>query len=228
MKTYRIAIPALSSAAFLTLLSCNTEDPSAAGETQRNLAAALAKNSSLEKEVASLTELLQQAQQSVAEAESMKMPTRAEIEKSLAIEGTKLQQVARDLHPDSKVEGFGTFDLNIPSFEPPFSCKAKVQLRDPSGKAKTLYWIGNATMKGEWKFEQAENLEPTPVVKEIPANVAAPAPVHDIPMTDPLIPGKGASQPDAPSSQPKQAEPEKPKVKYDIPLDNPVLKPKGR
>ena len=113
MKTYRIAIPALSSAAFLTLLSCNTEDPSAAGETQRNLAAALAKNSSLEKEVASLTELLQQAQQSVAEAESMKMPTRAEIEKSLAIEGTKLQQVARDLHPDSKVEGFGTFDLNI-------------------------------------------------------------------------------------------------------------------
>lgn len=226
MKKHRIAIPALSTAALLTLFSCNTDDPSAAGELQRNLAAALAKNSNLEKEVASLTEQLQQAQQSGAEAESMKMPTRAEIEKSLAIEGTKLQQIARDLHPDSKVEGFGTFDLNIPSFETPFSCKAKVQLRNPSGQAKTLYWIGNATIKGEWKFEQAENLEPAPVVKEVPA--PTPAPVHDIPMTDPLIPGKGTSQPAPPSSQPKQAEPEKPKVKYDIPLDNPVLKPRGR
>lgn len=232
MKMLRSITPLFTLTAILSLNSCKTEDPSAAGEIQRDLAQAIAKSKELEEEVASLTEQLELAQKSSAKAETMKMPTRAEIEQSLAIEGTKLQQVARDLYPDSKVASFGTFDLDIPSFEAPFSCKAKVQMLDPSGVLKTLYWTGNANMKGEWKFEKAENLEPqlptndTPPVEQ-PDQKIVDNPDYDIPLTDP-IKGQGQGQGDSNKQTPKPKAPEPPEVEYDITLDNPLMGPKGR
>lgn len=224
---------ALTAGTILALTSCETHDPSAMGEIQRDLAEALAKSDRLEQEVTSLTEQLEEARsQPAPEPESLKMPAREDIEKSLAIEATKLQQAARDLHPSATVEGFSTFDLNIPSFETPFSCKAKVLLREPSGGLRTLYWTGVANMKGEWKFVKAENLEPPPPPddqggsREDPAKVK---PNYDIPLDNP-IEQPGSLTPNNPNSNitPKPAQPKKPEVKYDIPLDNPVLKPGGR
>jgi hypothetical protein len=249
MKTKRIALSAVSSVAFLAVLSCETHDPSAIGEIQRDLAEALAKNTRLEQEISSLNDQLDEAKRQPApEPESAKMPSREVIEKSLAIEATKLQQSARNLHPNAQVEGISTFDLNIPSFETPFSCKAKVTLRDPSGSLKTLYWIGNANIKGEWKFEAAENLEPTLAAgnqaQQNPVNgqntnsgntKPAPAqpekPKYDIPLDNPVMNPPGSVAPQNPNSitkpaPPAPAQPEKPK--YDIPLDNPVMKPRGR
>jgi len=205
MRTKRVVTYfALSTAFILACVSCNTEDPSAAGELQRDLAEALAKNLRLQEDVASLTQQLDAEKQSGAEAESMKMPTSAEIEQGLAIEGTKLKEEARKLHPNATVKSYTTLDLVIPSFETPFSCKVKVELLEPSGESKTVYWTGKATMKGEWKFEKAANLERTDTKP-------------DIPLVDPVIEPR------------KQAPaPEKPEIKYDIPLKDPVLGPGSR
>lgn len=220
MKTKSLALPAV----FLAILSCETHDPSALGELQRDLAEAVAKNTRLEEEISSLTDQLEEAKrQPVAEPEKVELPSRQEIEQSLAIEGTKLQQAARDLHPSAQVEGFSTFDLNIPSFETPFSCKAKVVLREPSGVAKTLYWVGKANMKGEWTFEKAENLEPDPVVSNQGTRQPNNDTKVDIPLTAPLDIPNNTPAPPAPPAPPKKPEP-----KYDIPLDNPVMKPRGR
>lgn len=228
MNSNRIVLPALTAATFMALFSCETQDPSALGEIQRDLAEAMAKNTRLEEEVSSLSDQLEEAKRQPApEPETVKLPKREEIEKFLAIEGTKLQQAARDIHPNAQVEGFSTFDVKIPSFETPFSCKAKVTLREPSGSAKTLYWIGKANMKGEWTFEKSENLEPA--LAQNPGTNQTKQPSNDteidITLTDPVI------TPDKPAPKPAPAQPEQPKkpeVKYDIPLDNPVMKPGGR
>ena len=234
MKTHRIVIPAITYTAILSLLSCNTEDPSAIGEIQRDLAESVAKNSRLEEEITSLTEQLQLVQKSGAEAGGMKMPTRAEIEQSLAIDGTRLKDAARELHPAANVESYRTFDLKIPSFEMPFSCIAEIQLREPSGKSTTLYWTGKANMKGEWQFDRAENLVAKATTSQ-PNTAAHPQQPkeefeHDIPLVDPLIQPPGSVASGAETNQPKQpaSAPENPKVQYDIPLDNPVMRPKGR
>jgi hypothetical protein len=228
MKMLNYLMPLLPMAVILSLNSCKTEDPSAMDEIQRDLAQAIAKSKKLEQEVASLTEQLDQAHKSSAKAESMKMPTAAEIEQSLAIEGTKLQQIARSQHPDSKIASFEFFDLDIPSFDTPFSCNAKVELIDPSGVLETLYWSGYANMKGEWKFEEAEHIEShltkndtSPVIQPEPDNKKDSS--FDMTLEKPI---DGHS--DINKQEPNPKPPELPETKYDIRFDNPLMGPKGR
>lgn len=225
MKTLRPTLAAITSVAFLALFSCETQDPSAIGEIQRDLAEALANNIRLEDEVASLTEQLEHARnQPAAEPQNLEIPTREEIEKSMVIEATKLQQTARELHPNSEVKGLSTFDLKIPSFDTPFSCKAEIVLREPSGKIEKLYWIGNANMKGEWTFEKTGNLKPDTLANNQDNSQASDKSNHDIPLIDPIMKPKNSTA-DAPNVQRAPEQPKKPDVKYDIPLDNPVMKP---
>lgn len=180
----------------------------------------MAKNIRLEEEITGLKTELDEAHAKTREIEAVnvKMPTTAEIESKLDLEGAKLKDDARQQFPKAKVESFGTWDLNIPSFERPFSCKAKVVIKEAGGSLKTLYWTGSANMKGEWTFAKAENLEPK---KEEPVVVQVAPPKIETPAVVPEPP-KPPAQPKPPPVR------EKPKPKYDIELNNPVMGPGSR
>jgi len=218
------------SIAFSLVSSCNPQDPSALSETQKALAEAMAKNINLAEELAQLKTELEEAKAKASQSEAVKMPSRAEVEKMLDLEGSKLKETARDQSPGSEVVSFGTWDLNIPSFERPFSCKAKLVLKDSSNLSKTLYWVGSANIKGEWTFTQAENLEPerlAQVIEEPKAPSRADAgtgrrngPGED---RDSTIEPDGQKHGNGPP--PAQ---EKPTPEYDIPLDKPVMGPGAR
>ncbi len=215
MKLAPVSLATLAALACLLSVSCNSADPSALSEGQKALAEAMAKNMRLEEEIAGLKTELEDARTKTSQVEAVKMPTIAEIESKLDLEGAKLKDDARQQFPKAKVESFGTWDLNIPSFDRPFSCKAKVVIKESSGSLRTLYWTGSANMKGEWIFETAENLEPKkaePAVVEV-----APPPVES-----------PAVAPAAPKPPPPPPVREKPKPKYDIQLDNPVMGPGAR
>jgi hypothetical protein len=217
MKLAPVSLATLAATACLLSVSCNSADPSAISEGQKALAEAMAKNIRLEEEIAGLRTELEEARTKTTQVEAVKMPTISEIESKLDLEGAKLKDDARQQFPKAKVESFGTWDLNIPSFDRPFSCKAKVVIKESSGSHRTLYWTGSANMKGEWIFETAENLEPK---KAEPAVVqVAPPPVESPPVESPAV------APVAPKPPPVR---EKPKPRYDIQLDNPVMGPGAR
>ncbi|MEI6653858.1 MAG: hypothetical protein WCP45_03755 [Verrucomicrobiota bacterium] len=225
----------------LLLPSCNSEDPSAMREGQKTLAEALAKNSRLEAEIANLkAELdkevprlkaeLDEAKSKIKSSEPVKMPGVSEIERSLDLEGSKLKEEARQQVQGATVESFSTADLTIPSFERPFSCKAKAVLKEANGTRRTLYWTGSANLKGEWKFTKSDNWEPKPVAVEPPKVAAGDS--SRVSLSDPEPPG-GAKDNPAPIPQPVRPPPvkpppEKPKPAYDIPLDRPVMGPGSR
>jgi hypothetical protein len=238
----------------VVLPSCNPEDPSAVREGQKLMAETLAKNAKLEEEIVSLkAELenggtkqkaesdqdvlklkadleeakarLEDARASLTKSESVKMPSAAEIEKKLDLEGSKLKEEARQQYKGATVVGFSTADLIIPSFERPFSCKAKVTLREPSGTQRTLYWTGTASMKGEWTFTKSDSWE-SKAASADPVNTAAnTTPSPEPPQVKPTPPVR----PDPPPVRPEPPQiKEKPKPKYDIQLDNPVMGPGAR
>lgn len=219
------------SMAFFLISSCNPQDPSALSENQKALAEAMAKNINLAEELAQLKIQLEEAQAKASQSEAVKMPSRAEVEKMLDLEGSKLKETAREQSPGSEVVSFGTWDLNIPSFERPFSCKAKLVLKGPNNSSQTLYWVGSANIKGEWTFTQTENLEPeriAQVIEEPKALSRADAgtgrndPGED---RDPTIEPDGQKRDNGSPPPPAQ---EKPTPRYDIPLDKPVMGPGAR
>ena len=210
--------------------SCNPDDPSALSENQKTLDVAIAKNKGLENELAGLKAELAEAKSTISQSKAVEMPTAAEIESKLDLESTKLKEEARRQIPNSKVESFGTWDLDIPSFDRPFSCKAKVVLKQASGEIQTLYWTGSANMNGEWSFSRAKNLETKQaslVSKDDPAE-SKPSefepPVLRKAVADEQVKGGNENGRDKPT--PPAVEKSKPK--YDIPLDNPVLGPGTR
>ena len=183
-----------------------------------------------------------------AKAEEPKMPSAAEVEARLDQEVAKLKDEARQKNPGAKVEGLSTWDVTNPG-DNPYSCKAKVSLTDSKGSRQTLYWTGSANLKGEWKFKQAENLEakqaepltaqPPPVQAPEPPKVAkkdepkeVKKPAADDGFKPPTLTiakdGDTRSLKDQ-TRQPKQPEQptsaEKPKQKFDINLDKPVMGP---
>jgi len=183
-----------------------------------------------------------------ATVEEAKMPSAAEVETKLDQEVAKLKDEARQKNPGSKVEGLSTWDVTNPG-DNPYSCKAKVSLTDSKGSRQTLYWTGSANLKGEWKFKQAENLEakqaepltaqPPPVQAPEPPKVAkkdepkeVKKPAADDGFKPPTLTiakdGDTRSLKDQ-TRQPKQPEQptsaEKPKQKFDINLDKPVMGP---
>lgn len=217
------------SMAFLLISSCNPQDPSALSENQKALAEAMAKNINLAEELAELKIELEEAKASQSEA--VKMPSRAEVEKMLDLEGSKLKETAREQSPGSEVVSFGTWDLNVPSFERPFSCKAKLVLKSTDKLPQTLYWVGSANLKGEWTFTKAENLEPE---KSIQILEGPKVPDKDDDDTGWIGPGEGREPVMEPEGRKQRKDPqpppvqEKPKPKYDIPLDKPVMGPGAR
>ena len=218
MKLASVSVTTAAVLACLWSASCNSADPSAISEGQKALAEAMAKNIRLEEEITGLKAELEDTRAKTSQIEAVKMPTTAEIESKLDLEGAKLKDEARQQFPNAKVESFGTWDLNIPSFERPFSCKAKVVLKEASGSLQTLYWTGSANMKGEWTFAKTGNLEPK---KEEPAvgQVAPPK------IETPAVALEPPKPPKPPAPPPVR---EKPKPKYDIQLDNPVMGPGAR
>ena len=207
-------------------------------EGQKALAEALAKNSRLAEEIANLkgaldTEVsrlkaeLDEAKAKVKQSEAVKMPSVSEIERSLDLEGSKLKEAARQQVQGATVESFSTADLTIPSFERPFSCKAKAVLKEVNGTRRTLYWTGSANLKGEWKFAKSDNWEPKPVAVEPPKVAAGDS--SRVSLSDPEPPGAkdnpAPPQPVKPTPPPVR---EKPKPAYDIPLDRPVMGPGAR
>jgi hypothetical protein len=216
VRLFAITFPALA------LLSCKTEDPSALGENQKALAEAVALNMRMEEEIASLRAELEEAKSKASVVEELKMPTLTEIESSLDLEGSRLKEKARQDFPDAKVESYKTWDLNIPSFEKPFSCKASMVISEPSGKIRTLYWLGTADIKGNWTFTPTENLEPAKPATAKPDEAEKNnGRKYDIdPDNDPPV-----LEPEKPT---RPEPPAKPKPKYDIPLDNPVMGPGAR
>ncbi len=216
VRLFAITFPALA------LVSCKTEDPSALGESQKALAEVVAQKMRMEEEIASLRAELDEARSKASVAEELKMPTLAEIESSLDQEGSRLKEKARMEYPNAKVESYKTWDLDIPSFERPFSCKASMVVRDPDGKTRTLYWLGTADIKGNWTFTPAENLEPAkPVAAKPDESEKNNGRKYDIdPENDrPVLEPEKPIRPEPPA---------KPKPKYDIPLDNPVMGPGAR
>lgn len=241
MKLRSHVIASATGMACLLLSSCNSEDPSAIREGQKDLAEALAKNSRLEeqiadlkadreKEVPQLKAELEAAKLKISKTEAVKMPTAAEIEKTLDLEGSKLKEEARQQVQGATVVAFSTADLTIPSFERPFSCKAKVVLKETNGSLRTLYWTGSANIKGEWKFTKSDNWEPKPVASEPPKVAVGDS--SRVSLSDPENPGVKDSPvvpptPAKPTPPPVREKP-KPKVEYDIPLDRPVMGPGAR
>jgi hypothetical protein len=220
MKTlWNLAMPTLGLLG-LAMVSCNPEDPSAQREAQKLVAEAAAKNARLEEELAGMKAELEAANAKIMESEAQKMPTVSEIEGKLDAASSKLKDAARKQSPGATVESFGTWDLVIPSFERPFSCKVKAVIREANGLQRTVYWTGSADIKGEWTFASAENLEPKAVPPPVTSNQGeAGDEGFEPPILRPVDPG-AARKPAPPK--------EKPKPKYDIPLDEPVMGPNSR
>lgn len=216
MKHLHPVIATASSLGLFLVSSCESQDPAAIADLQRSLAEAQAKNAALSEEIASLNEQLQSAKsQPKSTPEPLKPPSRQDVEKKLAMEATVLQQAARELFPNATVESLTTYDLDIPSFETPFTCNVKVLMRDNSGKNHTLYWSGKGNMNGEWSFTKMEKPQPQPSAP--PVEIAkTPEPAPEPAPTPPA--------PVAPTPKPL-ANPEGLKV---IPLTDPVMAPKGR
>jgi hypothetical protein len=229
MKTRNRIGPLVVTISSLALVSCKTEDPSALGESQKALAEAVAKNMRMEEEIAALRSELEEAKSKVGVASELQMPTRSQIEKGLDKQGALLKEKARQDYPNGTVESYKTWDLNIPSFETPYSCKVALVVREPSGKSHTLYWTGSADIKGNWSFTSAANLEPAnPVASKQAEPQRGPNREYDIdPENDPPLiePGPNIN---TPSRSEPPAPPANPKPKYDIPLDRPVMGPGSR
>ncbi len=175
MNLSRCASACLIGLGWCLLSSCNSEDPSAAREGQRALAEARANNTRLAEEIANLQAELEAAKSKINPSEAIQIPGAAEIEKKLELEGLKLKEEVRQLHPGATEVGFITADLTIPSFERPFSCKAKVVFKEAGGTLNTLYWTGSANIKGEWQFAKADHWDPK-VVRKPPEITFTPAP----------------------------------------------------
>ena len=238
--------------------SCNPTDTSAILESRKALDEAMAKNIRLNEEISALKVQIEEAKSDLDKAktegeaslvktsqpEELKMPSVAEVEGAmLDQEIGKLKEQAKQQFPGAKVESLGTgaWDVISPS-DSPFSCKAKVALKEENGTRRTLYWTGSANLKGEWKFKVADNLEtkppdaPTAVVKsDVGTGSKKPeAPSDFVPPTL-KVAGDGESAKRNTKDAPKQptrpkppAAPEKPKQKFDINFDNPVMGPGSR
>lgn len=227
--------------------ACNSADPSAISEGQKALAEAMAKNIRLNEEIAELKASLdkakadlEEAQAKSVQAEPPKLPSTAEVEAKLDQEIAKLKDEARQKYPGAKVESLGTgaWDLTSPS-DSPFTCKAKVVVKEANGTRQTLYWTGSANLKGEWQFKTAENLEPQPAEPPAVAKGAGDARKGDQagdfepPTLTPAKDGEPTNRtardgPRQPARPQPPAAPEKPKPKYDINFDNPVMGPGSR
>jgi hypothetical protein len=226
------------------LPSCNPEDPSAVREGQKIMAETLAKNARLEEEIVSLkAEIekggpklkaesdqdvlklkaeLEEAKARITQSEAVKRPSDAEIEKKLELEGLKLKEEVRQLHPEATEVGFITADLTIPSFERPFRCKAKVVFKEAGGTLNTLYWTGSANIKGEWQFAKADHWEPK-VDKKPDADTGFKPPTLTI-VKDGDKRGL-KDQPKQPDRTQQPDAPAQPKPKYDIDMKIPVMGP---
>jgi len=229
MKKNRATVYLVSvSIALLALTSCESEDPSALGESQKALAEAVAQSARLEDEIASLRAQLDQAKaeagaEPTVVSESLKIPTLGELEASLGKQSAELMEKARQAHPGAQIEGYQAWDLNIPSFERPFSGKVRVIVREPNGQVKELYWIAAADLKGEWKFQQVDSLSaPGSATQD---HATADNSRHVRPPTPDTEPAQDRNP--APTRRPEPpAEKETPQ--YDIPLDRPIMGPGSR
>lgn len=257
MKLASISAATAVGLSCLVISSCNSADPSAISESQKALAEAMAKNIRLSEEIAALKAENEEAkadlekaksdrdaaQAKPAKVEEPKMPSPSEIEGKLDQEVAKLKEEAKQKYPGAKVEslGTGTWDVTGPT-DSPFTCKAKVALKEANGTRRTLYWTGSASLKGDWKFKQAENLDakqpdPQEVAKTDPATTPPKAddPGEFVPPTlkvakdgEPVSRNTTKDTPRQPTKPQPPPQPEKPKPKYDINFDNPVMGPGSR
>ena len=208
----------LALSVMLLLASCKTEDPSVLGEARKALAEAYARNKMLEEEVTSLHEELEKTRHEADMATEAKSLSANEIRSRLTDAETQLKEKVLLDDPGAVEEGYSRWDLKIPSLEQSTTCKVSMVIRDSTGKLKTLFWLGSADSKGNWSFAPVEYLSP-------PGTLAAQV---DGPPVDPVRQQELAPQEDTAGSHVPVEPASKPRPRFDIPLDNPIMGPGAR